>query len=156
MNKLKENFKQLLGNQKEILKKYNLTFILIACITIFMILGDFRSEHIEKIRTTLILTNILFFVIEALLDFKWYRIIGYIIAFVISIISKSFIYRENFTTKQELFIAGFYFSTVILAIYKIIKVIQKYRYKFILKSRDSSIWILHDSSRNIMLIKCEE
>ena len=91
MNKLKENFKQLLGNQKEILKKYNLTFILIACITIFMILGDFRSEHIEKIRTTLILTNILFFVIEALLDFKWYRIIGYIIAFVISIISKSFI-----------------------------------------------------------------
>ena len=35
--------------------------------------------------------------------------------------SKSFIYRENFTTKQELFIAGFYFSTVILAIYKIIK-----------------------------------
>lgn len=121
MNKLKENFKQLLGNQKEILKKYNLTFILIACITIFMILGDFRSEHIEKIRTTLILTNILFFVIEALLDFKWYRIIGYIIAFVISIISKSFIYRENFTTKQELFIAGFYFSTVILAIYKIIK-----------------------------------
>ena len=40
MNKLKENFKQLLGNQKEILKKYNLTFILIACITIFMILGQ--------------------------------------------------------------------------------------------------------------------
>jgi len=121
MGKMKEKFKNLLGNQKVYLKKYCMTFILIAFITIMMVVNLYETEHIGEFYTTFILTTILVFAVETYADFKWYRIPMYILAFVLSMIAKNIIFSEDITVKQGLLILGLYLSAILLAIYKIIK-----------------------------------
>lgn len=121
MEKVKEYFKNLFGDQKKFIKKYCITFILIAGITLLMIIEGFEPEHIEEFYTVMALTNILVFVVESLFEFRWYRIPMYIISFGLSILAKEFMFSSNFTLNQGLLIAGLYISVFIIAIYKIIK-----------------------------------
>ena len=121
MGKFKEVVKSFLGDQKQIIKKYCLTFGIIYLVTIIMIIQGFSPDYIRELYTVLILTDILVFTIESLLDLKWYRIPLYIVAFILSIITKGVIFSEDVSTKQVLFIAGMYISVTLVGIYKIIK-----------------------------------
>ena len=121
MERIKDNIKKLLGNQIQYIKNYSFTFILIIMVTVIMAFQGFEPEHIEEFYTAIILTGVLVFVIEAIIPLKWYRIPIYIIAFLVSVTAKEFIFSENFSTNQAILIAGLYIFLFLCAIYKIIK-----------------------------------
>lgn len=134
MERIKDNIKRLLGNQKQYIKNYSFTFILIIIVTLIMAFQGFEPEHIEEFYTAMILTGVLVFVIEAIIPFKWYRIPIYIIAFLISVIAKEFIFSNNFSTSQAILIAGLYIFLFLCAMYKIIKNSRSYICKIYSKS----------------------
>ena len=121
MGRLIEKVRTVVGEQKQTIKKYSLTFAIIYLVTFMMIVLGFKIDNIEKIYTLFILTDVFIFAIESIFDFKWYRIPMYVIALLLSIAANNTIYSETNTEKQIMFIAGIYMFTVIIAIYKIIK-----------------------------------
>ena len=121
MGKLVEKVKTVIGEQKQTIKKYSLTFTIIYILTILMIVLGFDIDNIEKIYTLFVLTDVLVFAIESIFDFKWYRIPMYAIALLLSLVANNILYSETNTDKQMMFIAGMYMFAVIIAIYRIIK-----------------------------------
>ena len=121
MGKIRDFFKDLIEEQKIILKKYLLTFILIAVVTLIMVFAGFTQEYIQEFYISVILTAVLVFAIESWTEFKWYRIPMYIIAFILSTGAKEILKNSLFDHKLTLLIIGLYFVAIILAFYIIIK-----------------------------------
>lgn len=121
MGKFISKIKDILGNQKELLKKYCLTFIIIAITTLLMIILGFETKDYQRLYTILILTDVLVFMIETWTNIKWYRIPMYLGAAGVGTISMKVLFNSNRTDKQILFVFGIYFISAIISLYKIVK-----------------------------------
>ena len=98
MGKIISKIKEILGNQKTLLKKYCLTFIIIGITTLLMIILGFDERVYEKIYAVLILTDVLVFVIETWTNIKWYRIPMYAVSAGIGIISMKTLFGSKTKT----------------------------------------------------------
>lgn len=137
-DKMKEKIKDLFGNSKEVFKEYKFTFILIFITTISMLFLYDDSDYYELI-TALVLSGVLFFMVETFIKNENKKGLPLIGSVVVSVLLNHVLYETDNTPRIPLLIAGIYISVFIITIYKISK-----------KHKNFSEYFLKVSSNNII------
>ena len=121
MNNFKEKIINIFNNQIKYFKKYIISFILILLTTLLMVFIGFYDEFFDKMYVLLILGFILVFTTETYIEKTKFRIIPYIISFIVAYISMHFIFQENLTFNTIYILVGLYLVEIIVSLYKIIE-----------------------------------
>lgn len=117
---MKEKIKKLFGDNKEIFQKYKFTFILIAINTILMLFLYEEYDYNELI-TALMLTNILFFMVETYIKNDKVKLPLLLLSVISSAGFNHILYETTNTPRIPLLIAGLYISIGLITVYKISK-----------------------------------
>ncbi|MBQ8892181.1 MAG: DUF4153 domain-containing protein [Bacilli bacterium] len=120
MDKLKEKVIDIYNKQKEYLKNYMISFIIVILTTVLMFIFGLDNESFDKLYVTLILSFILTFLVETIIKKIDKRVIFYILSIIISGIATHFIFLENVSLSIICLIIGVYLFATSFSIYKII------------------------------------
>lgn len=116
-----QKIKDLLGNQKEYIQDYKVTFSLLIGLTLLMTVIGFDIEVINKLYVGLIFVDILTFAIESFTQKRNNIIIAEIPTIIISALSTIQLFNKNVSLQILLLIYGFYSVVSLVTIYKVSK-----------------------------------
>ena len=117
---MKEKIKKIFGESKEIIEEYKFTFILIL-ITTLLALFLYDDSDYNELLTTLMLSGVLFFMVETFTKKNKVKIPLLIGSVGISALFNNILYDTTSTTRIPLLILGLYATSFLVSIYKISK-----------------------------------